>query len=505
MLLTRRLLVNAGKYRKLTINSDSNELIIEPYDGEQFSIYDNEETTPVRSPSPATITTTPLRSITTTPPRSTTPARSTHTTTTTPPHSTTPIRPATPATTTSTQELRGKKRKMRRITEKGNIRVLLPVHQSDAPISSEEEEESDDDDDPEEGEEGDGNRSEEEEKGTISESAIDMGNDLHIILQNIHKIPSPLPTNNPQHTPKKYRKMLIHHISTHDEFGSVEDLPDLFMSVNFNDNNNNNNNNDDSSIQKFSLNFLLNDQLPPTTSMAISPSQSMVISPSSSQSMAINFNSMDITGQDVVDSDLMSLLNDPAYNEPTLLLDLTDEAFDQRKTQICATLTETIMNLYDSSLKEKITSEIMRRRQFHYLISILTYFEKLEIFCNIYKNRRKGVTIKSQAFEIIVKHSELPDNGLPRVQNQEISKLVGQATRVRRLLELASNNYNILYAFPNLKPQFFSRSKMSVVAFERWLLLVETGKLCSPEEGQKSFDKFKDNYKNSRIEFFKKK
>ena len=41
-----------------------------------------------------------------------------------------------------------------------------------------------------------------------------MGKDLHVLLQNTHKLPTPPPTNNPQYTTKKYRSILIHHLKS---------------------------------------------------------------------------------------------------------------------------------------------------------------------------------------------------------------------------------------------------------------------------------------------------
>src|ERR1700722_3716553 len=51
----------------------------------------------------------------------------------------------------------------------------------------------------------------EEEIEQIPKNIIDMGKDLHILLQNINKIPTP-PSNNPQHSANEYRSILITHL-----------------------------------------------------------------------------------------------------------------------------------------------------------------------------------------------------------------------------------------------------------------------------------------------------
>jgi hypothetical protein len=56
---------------------------------------------------------------------------------------------------------------------------------------------------------------ESEEEHLIPEYTIKLGQDLHILLQNINKIPTPPPTNNDHKLNKeRYRNVLVNHLST---------------------------------------------------------------------------------------------------------------------------------------------------------------------------------------------------------------------------------------------------------------------------------------------------
>ena len=103
---------------------------------------------------------------------------------------------------------------------------------------------------------------------------------------------------------------------------------------------------------------------------------------------------------------------------------------------------------------------------------------------------------------MIIKSSRLSEDQLLRIKENEITQMVAQGVRIRRLLEISSNNYNIFYAFPDLRPQFFLSKKLNVVNFERWLKLVETGELPSVEEGEQLHNEYKEKAKKIRIENF---
>ena len=101
---------------------------------------------------------------------------------------------------------------------------------------------------------------------------------------------------------------------------------------------------------------------------------------------------------------------------------------------------------------------------------------------------------------MIVNSSRPEKDQPPRIKSREITVIIGQATRMRRLLDLASGNYDIFYAFPDLLPEFFLPKKMSVVNYERWLKSVETGELPQVEKGEQLYDEYKNEFKKRRIE-----
>src|SRR6266542_4914062 len=85
---------------------------------------------------------------------------------------------------------------------------------------------------------------------------------------------------------------------------------------------------------------------------------------------------------------------------------------------------------------------------------------------------------------MIVRSSKSTSQDLPQITNAAISTVLNKAFRIKRLLAIASNNYNIVDAFPDLESYFFTVKKMGVVNFERWLELVRTGELITFKEGK---------------------
>lgn len=183
-------------------------------------------------------------------------------------------------------------------------------------------------------------------------------------------------------------------------------------------------------------------------------------------------------------------------NNPKSLLTLSEEEFKEKKGITCTIIANIIIRIYDMSLKDQITNEIIRRRRFHYLLLFLTYYEKLEIFCSIYKEREKGSTIKNQAIKMIVKSSKPSSEDTAKIKHETITKLLNKAKRIKRLLNIANDNYNIFDAFPDLKPEFFS--EFTVINYERWLKLVETGDLISIDEGSQLYKNSKASAKKER-------
>src|ERR1700722_5375214 len=71
----------------------------------------------------------------------------------------------------------------------------------------------------------------EEEIQQIPKNIIDMGKDLHILLQNINKIPTPPPSNNPQHSTNEFRSILVTHLSNIDSVDEFSNCREIFIPV----------------------------------------------------------------------------------------------------------------------------------------------------------------------------------------------------------------------------------------------------------------------------------
>ncbi|RGB23497.1 hypothetical protein C1646_774403 [Rhizophagus diaphanus] len=93
----------------------------------------------------------------------------------------------------------------------------------------------------------------------------------------------------------------------------------------------------------------------------------------------------------------------------------------------------------------KITSEI---------------YKKIEIFCNIFKIRSKGQTIKNQTNTKIVDYSE------QKIKLTTLTITLRSAKRIDRLLSLSNNNFLIVDIFPNLDVAFFKSSSINVAAYK---------------------------------------
>ncbi|PKY35746.1 hypothetical protein RhiirB3_457047, partial [Rhizophagus irregularis] len=198
----------------------------------------------------------------------------------------------------------------------------------------------------------------------------------------------------------------------------------------------------------------------------------------------------------IINRDIIAEINDPS-----LLVNLSDSReFENKKKLACTAITNIILNIYDLSLKDQVSTEILRRWQFQHLILFLEYYERLEIYCSINYERNKGETIKSQVITMIEKSSKLPDQIAPRLKATTISTILNKAVRAKRLLEMASDNYNIVYAFSDLDPYLFTAKKIGVVNFERWLELVRTNQLVSHLDRKRLYKAFKDEAKRKRIE-----
>ena len=159
------------------------------------------------------------------------------------------------------------------------------------------------------------------------------------------------------------------------------------------------------------------------------------------------------------------------------LLKLDPSFFDQEKEEAIKTLVSQLINIYDKVLKEHVEAEIKRRRNFRNYIDFLSIYRKIEIYCNIYKLRAKGETIKNQTHARIIEYSS------EKIRPNDLSLTLKAAKRVERLVNLTNKNWNIVDMFPNLDVNFFRSISVSVAAYESWLKIVETGEMISEDQG----------------------
>jgi hypothetical protein len=345
--------------------------------------------------------------------------------------------------------------------------------------------------DEESGEESEKESEEEsEEEHLIPEYTIKLGQDLHILLQNINKIPTPPPTNNDHKLNKeRYRNVLVNHLSTInnvDKFYNTKHS-EIFVPVYP----------PPPSFRKSSLSFILNEEEMEEEEESRDDDQEMRNIYHDIYEHQINI----IPGDPIINRNVAEL-NNSSY--PGSLLKLPLEEFENKKQMACTILTNIIIRIYDLSLHDQISNEIIRRRQFRHIILFLDYYEKLEVYCNLHKERKKEQTIKSQVMTMIVKSSKPSRLEPSRIKNSTISTILNKAVRVRRLLKIASNNFNIIDAFPDLDSYLFTAKKIGMVNFERWLELVRTNELVSFEEGRQMYNDLKAEMKRKRTENLKK-
>ena len=185
--------------------------------------------------------------------------------------------------------------------------------------------------------------------------------------------------------------------------------------------------------------------------------------------------------------------------DPASILQCELKNFESKKLEACTKLANFIINTYNNSLRSRVITEIMRRSQFRYLLAILEGYEILQIYCNLSQERERGITVKSQAIKLIVKQSKQESGNAPSILTKTISKLIKGAVRIRRLLELTENNFNIVDAFPDLEVGFFTGTRLSAINFEIWLKLVEKNVLISAKEGRRLYDKYKASARKMRL------
>jgi len=162
-----------------------------------------------------------------------------------------------------------------------------------------------------------------------------------------------------------------------------------------------------------------------------------------------------------------------------------DGNFDIIKENTIKTLVNHLIKVYDRLLEEHIEIEIRRRRKFRGYINFLMIYQKIEIYCNLYKVRAKGETIKNQTNKKIIEYSSKKFN------TRDISFILKMGKRIESLIHLSNREWEIIDALPNLEINFF-KSTISTAAYEVWLKLVETGHMITEEEGEVIYNRKKN-------------
>jgi hypothetical protein len=88
------------------------------------------------------------------------------------------------------------------------------------------------------------------------------------------------------------------------------------------------------------------------------------------------------------------------------LLKLGESSFNQIKEETIKTLVSQLIIVYDKVLQQHIDVEMKRRKSFRNYINFLSIYRKIEIYCNLYKIRMKGQTIKNQVGNKIIEYSQ---------------------------------------------------------------------------------------------------
>ncbi|GES92033.1 hypothetical protein GLOIN_2v1773797 [Rhizophagus clarus] len=194
--------------------------------------------------------------------------------------------------------------------------------------------------------------------------------------------------------------------------------------------------------------------------------------------------------------DFQSELNFPEIISEKDLLKCDD--FDTIKENTIKMLITHLIKVYDRLLDEHIETEIRRRRLFRGYVNFLVLHRKIEIYCNLYKVRVKGETIKNQANKKIIEYN----SGSRKFNNtRDISTIIKTGKRIKSLVGLANREWGIIDAFPNLEINFF-KSTLSTARYEIWLKLVKTGHIITEEEGQAIYNHKKNLEQQKRKENF---
>jgi len=207
---------------------------------------------------------------------------------------------------------------------------------------------------------------------SLSGPAIKMEKNLHHLLLNINKLPLPPPTMNPMkfENIEVYNQILLRKLERNMDFK-----------------------NDD--------NFL---EVRDVTKKLIIGSLSHILNP-------------------VKDDDYLELLN--VISEVDLLNN--ESNFTIYKKEAIKILSCRIGKIYDKIIEEHVEEEAKRRLKLRYYVNILNIQRKIEIYCNLFRTRGKGETIKSQSMKRIIAYN-------PNIMLNELKKTIRAGKELKSYL-----------------------------------------------------------------------
>jgi hypothetical protein len=129
--------------------------------------------------------------------------------------------------------------------------------------------------------------------------------------------------------------------------------------------------------------------------------------------------------------DFQSELNFPKIISEIDLLKF-DDNFDIIKENTIKMLVNHLIKVYDKLLEEHIETEIRRRRKFRGYVNFLMIYRKIEIYCNLYKVRSKGETIKNQTNKKIIEYSS------KKLNTRDITFILKMGKRIENLIHLSN-------------------------------------------------------------------
>ena len=294
-----------------------------------------------------------------------------------------------------------------------------------------------------------------------------IATNLNRLLKNIHKLPSPAPTWNPERLDdiKTYNESLLRKLES--TTGQIQFSKELFLKI-------------------------------PGDLSLTSPPQAASMTSSSSYSSASLAHILNNENDDSI-----KFFDIPYVMSEKSLLSLSDNDFSDSKELVIKTLSLQVLKIYDKVLNDYVKEEISRRSRLRYYVSILNIYRKIELYCSLHKLRKKGETVKNQAIQKIVMYSkrENPDQ-IPRFLTDDFKKIIRGAKRIERLvMGISGGNWGILDAFPNIDVEFFKSTSISAVDFERFLKFVETGQLISKSDGNQLYQSIKSEQNQEREKY----